>query len=131
MHLHFELESTVNAPENHHRGEVPLRTLTELRDQLHQLVPALTVGEGDPEMAPLLATVRTTTSDAEALLAVAEPIALTAIRAGLEHAAAGEHNESRTEFLTAYHRLSVLLHKDQPRRVEAAHEPTKRWRPAD
>lgn len=82
-------------------------------------------------MGPLLATIRTTAARAEGLLRVVEPIALSSIRAGLEHAAAGEHNESRTEFLTAYHRLSVLLHKDRPRRVEAADEPTKRWRPAN
>lgn len=116
----------MNAPD--HRGAKALETLAALRHQLHMIVPALTVGEGRPEMTPLLAALRATTARVEALLTVAEPEALAAIRSGFEHAAAAEHNEARTAFLTAYHRLSVLMHADRPRRPEAAHEPTKRWR---
>ncbi|MPY77976.1 MAG: hypothetical protein GEV04_05655 [Actinophytocola sp.] len=118
----------MNAPAR--RSGATLRTsLSLLRDQLHVVVPALTVGEGHPQMAQLLARLRTTAAGMTDLLAAAEPAAQAAIGAGLEHAAAGEYNESRTEFLTAYRRLSILLHDHPDRRASAVGESTQRWRP--
>lgn len=118
----------MNAPARRSGGS-PRSSLSLLRDQLHVVVPALTVGEGHPHTCQLLAQLRTTAAGMADLLAAAEPTAQAAIGAGLEHAAAGEYNESRTEFLTAYRRLSILLHEHPDRRPSAIGESTQRWRP--
>lgn len=118
----------MNAPARR-AGLSPRASLSLLRDQLHVVVPVLTVGEGNPQLAQLLATLRTTASGMADLLAAAEPTAQAAIGAGLEHAVAGEYNESRTEFLIAYRRLSILLHQHPDRRASAAGERTQRWQP--
>lgn len=112
---------------NHPVGGTPFAALSTLRGQLHLAIPALVVGEGHPESASILAELRIGVDRIEALLATVEPKALAAIRAGFAHAAAGEYRESRTELLTAYHRLSVLLLDDRRRRADAVNEPTKRW----
>lgn len=108
-------------------GEISVPTLYVLRDQLQVLIAALTVGEGDAKAEALLAAVASTVDDAADVLAATEPDALHAVRAGFAHAAAGAHNESRTDFLVAFRRLSVLLLADTSRRPEAADEPTRRW----
>lgn len=107
----------------------PLAGLTLLRTQLRLLVPLLAVGEGHPDTGMLLDELRRTLADVEGLLSVAEPRVLVAIREGLRHATAAAYNESRSEFLAAFHRLSILLQDGNPRRLEAADEPTERSRP--
>jgi len=106
----------------------PLAELSLLRTQLRLIVPLLAIGERHPDAGLLLGKLSETLADVDALLSVAEPDTLIAIRMGLKHAAAHEHNEARSAFLVAFHRLSNLLQQDMPRRLEAADEPTKRWR---
>lgn len=114
---------------NGHVDRASLDSLARLRDQLHMLVPALAVGEGQPGVDSLLAALRATTDSAENALAALEPDALSSIRAGLEHAVAGEHNESRSELLAAYHLLSMLLHHDEQRCIEAGDSSEEHHRP--
>lgn len=113
----------------HRAGSRPLAELSRLHDQLRLIVPLLAIGEEHPDADLLLTELSETVADVDALLSVVEPESLLAIRAGLKHAAAREHNESRSEFLVAFHRLSHLLQTDIPRRVAAADEPTQRLAP--
>ncbi|MYW96374.1 hypothetical protein G3I59_38630 [Amycolatopsis rubida] len=105
----------------------PLAVLYRLHQQLRVLSPVLTVAPGRPETKAMLDGLAETVSEAAGLLATAEPAALAALRQGFEHARAGRGNETTSELITAYGRLSVLLRKDAPRR-DAADEPTVRWR---
>lgn len=107
----------------------PMDVLTRLHTQLHLLIPTLILAQDRPETSTMLVGLRETTSQATHLLAVADPVILAAIHAGLRHAAAGEHEDTRSELLAAYRRLSVLIHRDLPRRAAASHERTRRWRP--
>jgi hypothetical protein len=109
----------------------PFDDLSRLHEQLRLLVPVLTVAEQHPDIDLLLSRLGDTAARIEPLLAAAEPFALQAVRAGLKHATAAEHNEARSEFLAAFHRLSVLLQTGNPRRRSASDEPTKRWRPIE
>lgn len=93
----------------HWAEDGPLDELTQLREELHLTVPLLTLGEGDPRVIPILAGLRATVERTQQTVEAAEPDALCALRSGLAHAAAGEHNESRTELLNAYRLLSALL----------------------
>jgi hypothetical protein len=104
--------------------------LARLHTQLRLLIPALTVTEGGRQAEVLLARMRESTNEAAHTLSAVEPVVLAAIEAAMRHAVAGEHDEARTELLNAYHRLSVLIHRE-PRRAEAAHERTRRWRVSD
>jgi hypothetical protein len=102
--------------------------LYRLHAQLTVLTPVLTAAAGHPGTVTMLTSLRTTTAEAADLLAFVEPAALAAIRQGLEHAACGEYNASCSELLHAHRCLSILLRRDdQPRRIEAANEPTRRW----
>lgn len=105
----------------------PQAELSRLRTQLRLIVPLLAIGEGHPDAELLLGALSETTADVDPLLSVLEPSTLVAVRAGLKHAAAQEFNEARSEFLVAFHRLSLLLQQDAPRRLEAGNEQTKRW----
>lgn len=107
----------------------PIDDLSRLHHQLRLLVPVLTVVEHHPDIDVLLGQLADTVAGVEALLAAAEPMALQSVRAGLAHAKAAEHNEARSAFLAAFHRLSILLQTGNPRRRSAVDEPTKRWRP--
>lgn len=103
--------------------------LYRLHAQLSVLTSVLTAAAGHPGTVTMLAGLHTTTTEAADLLAFVEPAALAAIRQGLEHAARGEYNASCSELLHALRCLGILLRRDdQPRRVEAANEPTRRWR---
>lgn len=104
--------------------------LARLHSQLRLLIPALTVTEGGRQAEVLLARLRESTNEAARTLSAVEPIVLSAIEAALGHAVACEHDEARTELLNAYHRLSVLIHRE-PRREEAAYERTRRWSISD
>lgn len=86
----------------------PLSGLSLLHTQLRLIVPLLAVGEEHPDTPLLLAAVSDTADSLDAQLRAAAPDARDAVHAGLKHAAAGEFNEARTEFLGAYHRLSIL-----------------------
>lgn len=110
-------------------GSRPLAELSQLHAQLRLIVPLLAIGEEHPDAGLLLTELSETAADVDALLSVVEPEALLAIRTGLKHAAAHEHNESRSDFLVAFHRLSYLLQTDNPRRIAAADEPTQRLPP--
>ncbi|WP_211260423.1 hypothetical protein [Amycolatopsis jejuensis] len=107
----------------------PLAVLYRLHHQLRVLSPALTVAAGTPEARAMLDGLVDTTAQAAGLLASAEPAALAALQQAFEHARAGRGNETTSELITAYGRLSVLLRRDQPRRGAAADEPTVRWGP--
>jgi hypothetical protein len=114
----------VNAQQPTHDTSV----LYRLHAQLSVLAPVLTASAGHPGTLTMLASLRATTTEAAELLAFVEPAALAAIRQGLEHAATGEYNASCSELLHALRCLGILLRRhDQPRRVEAANEPTRRW----
>jgi hypothetical protein len=101
--------------------------LYRLHAQLAILTPVLTAAAGHADTVPMLASLRATAAEAAELLAFVEPAALAAIRQGLEHAACGEHNAACSELLHAHRCLGILLRRDEPRRVEAANEPTRRW----
>ncbi|MFD2472199.1 hypothetical protein [Amycolatopsis silviterrae] len=105
----------------------PLAVLYRLHHQLRVLSPVLTVAPGRPETQVMLDGLAETVSEAEGLLATAEPAALAALRQAFDYARAGRGNEANSELITAYGRLSVLLRKDTPRR-DSANEPTVRWR---
>ncbi|WP_158884475.1 hypothetical protein [Amycolatopsis anabasis] len=90
--------------------DIPAPELVRLRSQLRVLIPVLTVGEGRPEIPEMLAALRETAAQAEIRPDVTEPEILAAIGAAMGHAAAGEYNETRSELLAAYHRLSARLH---------------------
>lgn len=107
----------------------PRDVLQRLHGQLHVLVVALVADPRAPATAAMLATVRDTAARWAGLLGAVEPVALCAIRAALDHARAGEFSEASSELLASHRRLGVLLHRDRPRRDEAAHEPTLRWEP--
>jgi hypothetical protein len=107
----------------------PLTALYRLHTQLRILVSALTVAPGTPEVTTMLAGLADSTGQAAALLAAAEPDTLAALRRAFGYANARRYNETASELVAAHGRLSVLLRRDQPRRPEAAHEPTRRWRP--
>lgn len=106
----------------------PLTALYRLHAQLRVLAPAFTVAPDRPEVSTMLAGLADTTDQATALLATAEPEALAALRRAFRHAKALRHNETASELIAAHGRLSVLLRRDQPRRLETVHEPTVRWR---
>jgi hypothetical protein len=102
--------------------------LYQLHAQLSVVTPVLTTAAGHPGTLTMLASLHATTTEAADLLAFVEPDALAAIRQGLDHAARGEYNASCSELLHALRCLGILLRRhDQPRRVEAADEPTRRW----
>lgn len=105
----------------------PLSVLYKLHTQLRILVPVLTAAPEQPEITTMLGGLEATTGRAANLLTVAEPSALAAIHRALEHATSGRHNETVSELLAAYRRLSVLLRRDRPRRPAAADELTRRW----
>lgn len=86
----------------------PLAGLSLLHTQLRLIVPLLAVGEDHPDTPLLLNALRDTAERLDAELRAASPDARAAIQAGLKHAGAREFNEARSEFLAAYHRLSVL-----------------------
>jgi len=106
----------------------PLAVLYRLHHQLRVVSPVLTVAPNRPETKTMLAGLASTVTEAAGLLATAEPAALGALRQAFEHLRAERPNEAMSELVTAYGRLSVLLRRDSPRRDEAAHEPTVRWR---
>ncbi|WP_211226817.1 hypothetical protein [Amycolatopsis benzoatilytica] len=106
----------------------PLAVLYRLHHQLRVVSPVLTVAPNRPETKAMLDGLAATVSEAAGLLATAEPAALAALRQAFEHTRADRVNEAMSELVTAYGRLSVLLRQDSPRRDEAAHEPTVRWR---
>lgn len=106
----------------------PLTVLYRLHTQLRVLASAFTVAPDTPEVTVMLAGLADTTGQAAALLAAAEPEALVALRRAFGYAKARRHNETASELVIAHGRLSVLLRRDQPRRPEAVHEPTLRWR---
>ncbi|MGH3434304.1 MAG: hypothetical protein ACRDQB_15855 [Thermocrispum sp.] len=110
-------------------GSRPLAELSRLHAQLRLLVPLLAVAEDHPDTGLLLGKLAETLADVDALLTAVEPLTLDIARAGLKHATAREHNEARSAFLVAFHRLSGLLQADNPRRLAAADEPTERWTP--
>lgn len=91
----------------------PLARLGLLRKQLQLIVPLLALAEGHPDTGMLLARLSETAAGFDAILTAAAPQARDAIQTGLKRAAAEEYNEARSEFLAAYHLISVLL---QPRR---------------
>jgi hypothetical protein len=105
----------------------PLHLLARLHTQLRLLVPVLVTSAGTTEVTAMLAGLRESTARVAALLAVAEPAALDAIRSGLALAADGMPSQAGSELLNAHRRLGTLLQRDQPRRAEAAHERTMRW----
>ena len=106
----------------------PLAVLYRLHHQLRVVSPVLTVAPHRPETKTMLDGLAATVSEAAGLLATAEPAALAALRQAFEHLRDGRVNEAMSELVTAYGRLSVLLRRDAPRRDEAAHEQTVRWR---
>lgn len=117
----------VNARENAPAAG-PAAMLYRLLRQLRILVPVLTVSPNRPETRAMLTGLNDTATQAAPLLTVADPAVLTAIRTGLDHAHHSRHNEACTELVAAHGRLAVLLRQDKPRRPDAAHEPTLRWR---
>ncbi|HEV7975720.1 hypothetical protein [Amycolatopsis sp.] len=109
-------------------GAADLSVLYRLHAQLKILVPTVAVAAGHPETTAMLAGVRETTAGVAGLLDLVEPEALAALRRALDHAAAGEFDESCSELTYARQRLAVLLRRDdRPRRPDAATEPTLRW----
>jgi hypothetical protein len=106
-----------------------LSALYRLHAQLKILVPTVAVAAGHPETTAMLAGAREATAGVAGLLDLVEPEALAALRRALDHAVAGEFDESCSELTHARQRLAVLLRRDdRPRRPEAATEPTMRWK---
>ncbi|MFF6008418.1 hypothetical protein [Prauserella flavalba] len=106
----------------------PLAVLSRMHTQLRILVSALTVAPDTPQVAAMLAGLADTTAAATELLSAAEPGTLAALRRAFGHAQARRHNETASELAAAHGRLALLLHRDRPRRIAAAEEPTLRWR---
>lgn len=112
---------------NGESGTDPLDVLYLLHRQLRLVSPALTVAPESREVRAMLVGLAETTNRAAPLLASVEPGALAALEQAFRHARAGRPDETNSELIGAYGRLSVLLRRDAPRREAAANEPTVRW----
>jgi hypothetical protein len=104
-----------------------LEALAVLHTQLKILVAVLTLDGNDTEVATMFSGLADTAGTVEPLLSGIDPGILIEIRNGLAAAGQGRRDDARADLLAAYHRLSTLIHRDQPRRAAAAHELTLRW----